>query len=190
MAQQKNSRNWVGTLNNYTEEERTALLELEGTKYIVVGKEVAPDTGTPHLQFAIFFKSQRSFASVCKKMPRAHWERMKGTQEQAAEYCKKDGDFFEVGAFCTPKAKGETQKIRFERAWELARDGNLDDIDADIKLRFYGTLKRIKHDAMLETVLGDTESVMQWYYGPSGTGKSRKAREENPEAYLKMCNKW
>jgi hypothetical protein len=57
-------------------------------------------------------------------------------------------------------------------------------------LRFYGTIKKIKHDAMLEQKLIDTEDKMEWYYGPSGTGKSRKAREENPDAYLKMCSKW
>jgi len=49
------SRHYCFTLNNPTPEERNALASLECV-YIVYGNEIAPTTGTPHLQGFVIFE--------------------------------------------------------------------------------------------------------------------------------------
>ena len=49
------SKSWCWTLNNYSEEEVQNIQdsvknEKLGIKFLIFGKEVAPTTGTPHLQ--------------------------------------------------------------------------------------------------------------------------------------------
>lgn len=41
--------NWCFTLNNYTLKEYEALQNQE-CRYLLMGKEIAPTTGTPHIQ--------------------------------------------------------------------------------------------------------------------------------------------
>jgi len=43
-------RHIVFTLNNYSQNEYLALLNNEYIRYVVIGKEICPSTGTPHLQ--------------------------------------------------------------------------------------------------------------------------------------------
>jgi len=55
MAQEVKSaekfRNWVFTLNNYTDEDIARLANpYEQVKFIAYGKEIAPTTETPHFQ--------------------------------------------------------------------------------------------------------------------------------------------
>lgn len=86
-------RNYCFTVNNWTEEEleqMTRGFEVSGCKW-VIGKEVG-ESGTKHLQGAVFYKNPRSFEAVKKELPRAHIEKCKGTWEQNYEYCTKDKD--------------------------------------------------------------------------------------------------
>lgn len=180
------SKNWCFTLNN-----PEAALDLpENAKYLIYGRETAKTTGTKHYQgFIVWLSNQR--LSACKKfLPEAHWEAAKGSFIQASDYCKKEGDYTELGSPpLNAKRKGENEAERWKNALEAAKTGHLDDIPEDIRFRYYRTCKEIAKDHMVPPPALD-HTTGAWWYGDSGTGKSRTARQDYPGAYLKMCNKW
>jgi hypothetical protein len=184
------ARRWCFTLNNWTEEEYEKVKEIK-CEYMIVGKEVG-ESGTPHLQGYVVFKGQKRQETLKREIPRAHLEVAKGSPTQNYEYCtKEDEEPFEFGErpADTGKKGGEANKRRFEEAFTAAKEGRLDDIDADILTRYYRTYKQIKTD--YAQMPEDAEDVTgTWLWGEPGVGKSRRAREENPGAYLKNCNKW
>lgn len=188
-------KSWCFTLNNYTEDDVNFLINEEQSTYLVFGKEVG-ESGTPHLQgYVNWGKTVKRRAAMVKFLPRASWRVANGTADENYAYCTKDGDFFEHGVKpASNKAKqkkgGDSNKRRWEEAWECAMNDNMEGIDADIRIRCYNTLKKIKRDASLMTKKPDTTEKMLWFWGKSGTGKSRKAREDYPDCYLKACNRW
>lgn len=184
------SRDYCFTLNNYNEEHVAYLAQLDCV-YLVYGKEIA-STGTPHLQGYVRFRSPKSVSAAAKALPgNPHVERKMGTCEQAIEYCKKDGDVYERGDVpVTQKQKGDANKRRWEDAFEAAKDGRMEDIPSDLQIRYYNTFKKIREDYLPKPTTLD-ELQNEWRYGPTGTGKSRTAHEEYPNAFIKKANtKW
>jgi len=181
------TRNFIFTHNNYVS---TDAYDTIDCRYIVYGKEIAPTTGTPHLQGFICFEEAKTLKSVIKKLPGAHLEAVR-YQQQAIDYCKKDGLFTERG---TPpisqEEKGKNEKRRWDDIRVAAEEGRDEDIPADIRFNSPRIIDYHRNKFLRSQHLNDTETPMLWYYGPSGSGKSRKAREENPDAFLKTCNKW
>lgn len=95
-------KHWVFTLNNYTAADVSRLEGVgDAVQYLVAGREVG-ESGTPHLQGFVSFPNRKRLPFVKSFIGgRAHCE-IARLVSNAIKYCKKDGDFFEVGV---PPAK-------------------------------------------------------------------------------------
>lgn len=188
------SRRFVFTYNNYPnwfndDNPLDAWINSFGFKYCVVGREIAPHTGTPHLQGYIEFPNAHSIRSVRTKLAGCHVEPARGSPKQCREYCIKDGNFREYGEPPNTEDPGTREKQRWEHARAMAEKGSFDEIPADIYVRYYGNLHRIHRDALPSKDPMPTTTGI-WIMGPTGSGKSRGVRERYANVYPKPLNKW
>lgn len=86
------SRKWCFTLNNYTEQDKKFLTQKLANYKYVAGFEIG-EKGTPHIQGYIESKNAIRFNTLKKIIPKAHFEKARGTTKQNYDYCTKDGDF-------------------------------------------------------------------------------------------------
>lgn len=126
------SRRWCFTKNNYGAgwvEYLELLLSTDVICYAVVGREVAPETGTPHLQGYIEFKPPMrkrmvSLKRMFKETPLegAHWSAAKGSAAENETYCsKEDEEVFRVGS-----AVGQGSRVDLGGLLELVQNGASD----------------------------------------------------------------
>jgi len=91
------SKNWCFTLNNYAEADVTRLSSLGNTvDYIIFGKETG-DSGTPHLQGFVVFRSRKRLSAAIAVLGQCHCSIARKISN-SIEYCKKEGDFTTFGS--------------------------------------------------------------------------------------------
>jgi Putative viral replication protein len=101
------SRRYVFTLNNPTEDEEQFIYEWcsTNTRYAIIGREVG-SSGTPHLQGFLILERPQRFSFLQRNLcARLHVEAARGTSQQAAEYCRKEGLYEEFGELPTEQGK-------------------------------------------------------------------------------------
>lgn len=181
------SRGWTWTLNNYTDQELEDLAEFQCC-YVIFGKEVAPTTGTPHLQGYFYFPKKATFKLVRSMLPRASFRKSKGSPADNIRYCSKDGDVYEYGE---RPCQGKRKDLDILKEKILKKE--------QITMREVSlTCTSYQGVRMAETLLKYHEPkrnwkpYVKWIHGPTGTGKTRLAMEElGEDCYVAMeTNKW
>lgn len=185
-------RKYCFTINNWTVTDlENARLLLKGSEYGIIGKEVG-ESGTPHLQGYARFKNPRTFNALRKAFLRAHIEPSKGNDEQNYAYCSKDKDFEEFGKMQLQENSEQGKRTDIVVIKEMINEGaNMRDI-----IEVASSYQSIR---MAEIILKYKEKKrnwkpkVEWFYGPTGTGKTRKAIEifgENPYYISGKNLKW
>ena len=118
------ARNYTFTINNYSESDLQGFEDLASalTKhhYICYGFEVAPSTGTKHIQGYIQLDSAQRYSFLHNYFDfkkdnetlKFHVEIANGTPEQNKVYCQKDGDFYEFGVATAQGARTDLKEIK------------------------------------------------------------------------------
>ncbi len=188
------SKRWCYTLNNPVQPIPWNELTQE---YHVYGEEVG-ESGTKHYQGYVCFKTAKRLTQLKELNCNAHWEPARGNNQQAADYCKKDGKVVEFGTLPLDKhvkgsrAGNKANSDKWRAISDHAKSGNLSWIDENYPKPFvqgYRNLVAIKKDFTKR--LPDLPDVCGiWYHGEAGVGKTTLITKLYPEAYLKRLNKW
>ena len=199
------ARAWRFTINNYRE---VPMALPSNARYLCFGREVS-STGTKHLQGYVVFKyAVKQPSRFFQNCGGGNFEVAKGSADENVEYCSKEGDFVEYGDRPqSPRdqghhgSKGEKhgekggaiggaiEVKRWEDAWNSAKDGKIEDIPGDIRVRYYSTFTKVAAKyAKPPPELDNLDNT--WIFGPSGTGKSLYIHRKYPGGFKKEFSKW
>lgn len=165
------ARAYCFTLNNPNDADYLNVRALaEDSKYMIYGKETG-ENGTFHLQGYVMFANARSFNSLKIALGRAHIEAAKGSPQQNIAYCSKQGEIVEVGERPKQGARSDVRK-----AIDIVKEtSRMKDVVAAVPS--YQGIKVAEMYLKYHEEPRNWKPEVRWYYGATGEGKTKLARE-------------
>lgn len=189
-----NGKNWAFTaFCDETEAEvwLNTLWEKGVCQYLVGQLEEAPSTGGTHIQGFVSFTQKRRLTWIKKNVDsEAHFEPAQGSAEQNRKYCTKE-DSRKAGPWEFGELVQQGRTKGLDKAIELIKARATDTQVAEslpaVYVRHYRGLQELRR-ALKITAEQRTWLPELWViFGPSGSGKSRWAREAFPDAFWKSA---
>lgn len=109
----KRCRSYCVTINNYTLSDHRNLCALfpKKAKYLIFGREVG-EKGTPHYQGYIELWTAMTKKALNKRLDNRAWLGVRtGSPQEAADYCKKDADFVELGEMSSQGSRTDLKDV-------------------------------------------------------------------------------
>jgi hypothetical protein len=184
-------RSWCFTLNNFTADD-IRVLEAQFAdvdcrmKYLLFGEERG-EGGTPHLQGYVVFEGPVRFNTAkARLLPRVHLEPARGNFKSNYNYCTKDGVVHEFG---TKPAQGKRNDLAEVVDMIKDKKSMKEIIEANPSFQ---AVRMAQVCAPYFEERRDWKTHVSWYWGATGTGKTRRAHFELPDAYIKTSStgKW
>lgn len=164
------TRAWCFTWNSFPEDYVEKLKNLT-TTYIVFGVETGEKTGNIHIQGYAEFPNAVYRKAILKKCPGMYLTPRKGTPEEAAGYCGKNGHRVEIGTISKQGKRTDLDKVRDQlqdpetasmRAITLTATSCQSIRFAEIYLKYHEPKRDFKPHVI-------------WLYGGPGTCKTARA---------------
>jgi len=184
----KRYRHWVFTQHNYTDEECDyvfSMRDVHGASYVCCGREVCPDTGTPHLQGVVSFPTMKSWKQLREILPDAYWRAKvtRSTFKQWSDYTKKEDQHpYEEGTLpADPLEKGERGAAHWAEQIKCVEEGRYEDLHPQARALHLKSLeyavaataeRKIPAACALD---GHASTPNEWHWGVPGCGKSEHA---------------
>ncbi|AEL87792.1 putative replication-associated protein [Bat faeces associated cyclovirus 4] len=174
-------RRFCFTWNNPTELDFALCSEFikKYCKYGIVGKEIAPTTGTLHLQGFCNLQKPMRFSTIKQRLDnRIHLEKANGSDEENQKYCSKSGDFFEEGSPGFPGRRTDLESLVSSiKNREVTTLKGVAEMHGACFIKYHRGIQAYMQQ-MVPIQPRDFKTEVYFYWGPPGTGKSRRAAEE------------
>lgn len=172
---------------NFKELEKKLPSEIE---YLVFQIERCPDTGRLHAQCYCEFDKAYSQPRVKEILGNeTHFQRRRGSQAQAIEYCRKEETRIQgPWEFGVKKCQGERNDLT--EVVDAVRKGGIQlavELLPEMYIKFGRGIE--KYDFMIHKPLAWVKKEVTLIVGPTDIGKSRYVREHNPSLYS-LLGEW
>lgn len=156
----------------------------DGIVYLI-GQLEQGESGYVHWQLLCHCDRSRRLAWIKRTFgSTTHAE--KAVARSAEQYVTKE-DTRVDGPFCLGEPKHQRNESKdWDRIWDSAKSGDMESIPADVRIRSYNAIRKIQGDFAKPAPM---ERTVYCFYGPTGTGKSRRSwNEAGWDAYPKDPN--